>query len=237
MYYGYCRISTPKQNINRQIRNILSICPDAKIITEVYTGTKLQGRKELDKLLKIVGSGDTIIFDSVSRMSRDAEEGFLLYQELFLRGINLIFIKEPHINTDTYKNALQQQITLTGTNVDFILEGINKYLLSLAKEQIRLAFEQSEKEVQDLRQRTKEGLQTARLNGKQIGQVAGKKLTTKKSVAAKAIILKHNKAFGGSLNDVETIQQTGISKKTFYKYKKELLTDSTSMFTEATSAC
>ena len=229
MYYGYCRISTPKQNINRQIRNILSICPDAKIITEVYTGTKIQGRKELDKLLKIVLSGDTIIFDSVSRMSRDAEEGFLLYQELFLRGINLIFIKEPHINTDTYKNALQQQISMTGTTVDFILEGINKYLLSLAKEQIRLAFEQSEKEVQDLRQRTKEGLQTARLNGKQI--------TTKKSVAAKTIILKHNKAFGGSLNDVETIQQTGISKKTFYKYKKELLTESTSIFTESTSAC
>ena len=109
--------------------------------------------------------------------------------------------------------------------------------MSLAKEQIRLAFEQSEKEVQDLRQRTKEGLQTARLNGKQIGQVAGKKLTTKKSVTAKAIILKHNKAFGGSLNDVETIQQTGISKKTFYKYKNELLTESTSMFTESTSAC
>ena len=70
-------------------------------------------------------------------------------------------------------------IPTTGTNIDCILEGINKYLLSLAKEQIRLAFEQSEKEVQDLRQRTKEGLQTARLNGKQIGQVAGKKLTTK----------------------------------------------------------
>ena len=34
---------------------------------------------------------------------------------------------------------------MTGTNVDFILEGINKYLLSLAKEQIRIAFEQSGK--------------------------------------------------------------------------------------------
>lgn len=101
---------------------------------------------------------------------------------------------------------MQQQITLTGTNVDFILEGINKYLLSLAKEQIRLAFEQSEKEVQDLRQRTKEGLQTARLNGKQIGQVAGKKLTTKKSVAAKAIILKHNKPYH-SLSDMRILHQ------------------------------
>ena len=235
--YGYARISTPKQNIDRQVRNILAAHPQAHMIKEVFTGTKFQGRKELDKLLRTVKPGDTIIFDSVSRMSRNAEEGFLLYQDLFNQGINLVFLKEPHINTDTYKRALQGGIPTTGTNVDFILDGVNKYLLALAKEQIRLAFEQSEKEVQDLRQRTKEGLQTARLNGKQIGQVAGKKLTTKKSVAAKAIILKHNKAFGGSLNDVETIQQTGISKKTFYKYKKELLTESTSMFTESTSAC
>ena len=45
---------------------------------------------------------------------------------------------------------------MTGTAVDFILDGINKYLLELAKEQIKLAFEQSEKEVQDLRQITRE---------------------------------------------------------------------------------
>ena len=62
---------------------------------------------------------------------------------------------------------------MSGTNVDFTLEGVNKYLMSLAKEQIRLAFEQSEKEVQDLHQRTKEGIETARLNGKQIGQKQG----------------------------------------------------------------
>lgn len=41
----------------------------------------------------------------------------------------------------------------------------------------------------------------------------------------KEIILKHNKAFGGSLNDIETIRQAGITRKTFYKYKKELLSN------------
>lgn len=91
----------------------------------------------------------------------------------------LVFLKEPHINTDTYKNALTNGITLTGANVDYILEGVNKYLLALAKEQIKLAFEQSEKEVADLHQRTKEGIETARLNGKQIGQKQGAKLVTK----------------------------------------------------------
>ena len=63
----------------------------------------------------------------------------------------------------------------------------------------------------------------ARLAGKQIGQKPGAKLTTKKSIIAKEIIQKHNKSFGGSLNDAETIRQAGISRKTFYKYKKELL--------------
>ena len=89
-------------------------------------------------------------------------------------------------------------------------------------------FEQSEKELQNLRQRTKEGLLTARLSGRQIGQVRGIKLTTKKSVTAKEIILKHNKTFGGSLNDAEAITRTGISRKTFYKYKKELLLEAAS---------
>ena len=65
--------------MERQIRNILAVFPDAIIIREIYTGTKFQGRKELEKLLKIVQTGDTIIFDSVSRMSRNADEGFQLY--------------------------------------------------------------------------------------------------------------------------------------------------------------
>ena len=219
--YGYTRISTPKQNIDRQVRNILSLYPDAEIIREVFTGTKFQGRKEFDKLLVRIHSEDTIVFDSVSRMSRNAEEGFLMYEDLFCKGINLIFLKEPHINTETYKKALQGGIPTTGTNIDCILEGINKYLLLLAKEQIRLAFEQSEKEVQDLRQRTREGIQSAKLNGKQIGQVQGNHLVTRKSLAAKEIIKKHNKTFGGALNDTETIiLAVEFPEKVFINIKK-----------------
>ena len=101
--YGYTRISTSKQNIERQVRNILEIYPKAHIVKEVYTGTKTEGRKEWNKLYKLVrqeaakGKEITIIFDSVSRMSRNAEEGFKLYEELFTIGINLVFLKEPPI--------------------------------------------------------------------------------------------------------------------------------------------
>lgn len=219
--YGYARISTNKQNIERQIRNIEREYPEAVILREAYTGTKID-RKEWNRLYKTVKSGDTIIFDSVSRMSRNADEGFEVYQTLYNWGVNLVFLKEPQINTDTYRNALENSIPMTGTAVDCILAGINQYLMVLAKEQIRLAFEQAEKEVEHLHQRTREGIQTARLNGKQIGQPQGAKLTTKKSLAAKEIILRHSKDFGGTLSDGEVMTLTGLARNTFYKYKREL---------------
>ena len=74
--YGYCRVSTKKQSIERQVRNILALYPSADIVKETYTGTKLEGRTKFNKILNKVQEGDTIVFDSVSRMSRDAEEGF-----------------------------------------------------------------------------------------------------------------------------------------------------------------
>lgn len=222
--YGYCRISRAKQSIERQIRNIKESFPQAVIIQEVFTRTSLN-RKEWLKLFSKVKAGDTIVFDSVSRMSGNADEGFSAYEELYNKGVNLVFLKEPHINTETYKKAIENNIEMTGSNIDYILEGVNKYLMALAKEQIRLAFEQSQKEVDDLHQRTKEGIETARLNGKQIGQLKGAKLTTRKSIAAKQIILKHSKTFGGNLKDEDVITLTGVNPKTYYKYKKELLSE------------
>ena len=155
-------------------------------------------------------------------MSRNADDGIKLYLELFDKGINLVFLKEHHIDTDTYKSALSNNIQMTGDDVDYILQGINEYLKRLATKQILLAFQQSEKEVQDLHQRTKEGIQTARDNGKQIGQRSGAKLIVKKAQPAKDIIREHNKDFGGSLNDTETMTLAKISRNTFYKYKKQI---------------
>ena len=224
MIYGYCRISTGKQNIERQIRNILKFYPQAEIWQETYTGTKTDGRKKFEQLLKIIKSGDTVVFDSVSRMSRNAEIGFQIYQELYEKGIELVFLKEPHINTATYKKALSNNIEMTGTKTDIILKAINEYLMELAKEQIIIAFEQSEKEVTDLHQRTKEGIETARLKGKQIGQKRGATLTTKKGIKAKAGIKKYSKDFDGTLSDIDCMQLLRISHNTYYKYKKELKT-------------
>ena len=82
MIYGYCRISKAKQAIDRQIRNIKAVFSDAYIIQEVFTRTRMD-RKEWLKLMKIIKPGDTIVFDSVSRMSGNAEEGFAEYERLY----------------------------------------------------------------------------------------------------------------------------------------------------------
>lgn len=221
MIYGYVRVSTDKQNIDRQIRNILAVDASAKIYQEIFTGTKTTGRHEFQKLLNKVQSGDTIIFDSVSRMSRNAAEGFELYKKLFDDGVNLVFINEPYINTDVYKATRDALVPMTNTDVDLILAGVNQYLMKLAEKQVELAFEQAQKERDDLSERTRQGLQTAKLNGKQLGRAKGTVVVTKKSDESKKKILKYSKAFGGDLSDKDLIKLLGIDKNTYYKYKKE----------------
>ncbi len=227
--YGYARISRKSQSIDRQIRNIKAAYPEAVIVQEAYTGTKVEGRKEFEKLLKAVKAGDTIVYDSVSRMSRNAEEGFELYQSLLQRNIELVFLKEPHINTSTYREAAEKQIAAIETGdaatdelLAAITSAINRYMLRLAERQIQLAFDQAQKEVDDLHQRTREGIATAKLAGKQIGGVPGKKLNVKKAEPAKQLILKHSRDFGGTLSDAECIRLIGIARNTFYRYKNQL---------------
>lgn len=221
MIYGYARISRKEQSIDRQIRNIKAVYPNAIIVKESYTGTRMD-RPEWMKMNKKVKCGDTIIFDSVSRMSRNSDEGVETYFDLYERGVNLIFLKERYIDTSVYSENMKDKIELHGTDEDEIFKGLNSYFRKLATRQIRISFDQAEKEVQDLHQRTKEGLETARLNGKQIGQRPGSTLHVKKKAPAQEKILKYSKDFNGSLSDIECMKLVGVSRNTYYKYKKEL---------------
>lgn len=220
--YGYARISRPTQKIERQIQNIIREYPNASIKQEAYTGTKIEGRKEFKKLLDIVKAGDTIVFDSVSRMSRNADDGVKTYFELFEKGVKLIFLKEHYIDTDVYAENLKDKIELQGTDEDEIFKGLNNYFRKLAERQIRIAFEQAQKEVDDLHVRTSEGMREAKRKGKQIGQVAGATLNVKKKEPIKAEIKAKSKDFEGTYTDKDLMKVLGIARNTYYKYKKEL---------------
>lgn len=223
MIYGYARISRKEQNIERQIRNIKKDYPDAMIIQEAFTGTTTE-RPDFQRLKKMLKPGDTLVFDSVSRMSRNAAEGFQEYVSLYQNNISLVFLKEPHINTETYKAALSGKVEMTGTDVDIILDAVNRYLMKLAEQQIRLAFEQAQKEVDDLHQRTREGLVTARMNGAKLGRPAGRTNTAREQ-KVKNKMLKRAKAFGGDLSDADCMSVLHVSRGTYYRYKKELLNE------------
>ena len=227
--YAYCRVSTKHQRIARQITNITELYPKAIIIREFYTGTT-QSRPHWEKLMAQIKTGDTIVFDSVSRMSRNAGEGFNDYKMLYKKGIHLIFLNEPLINTSVFDSTRNNFLTInieTGnTAVDSFFQGnielINNFMMALAEEQIKAAFDQAEKEVADLHSRISQGIREAKRNGTQIGLVKGTNLTTKKSMDCKTIIKKHAKDFGGTLDDPDVMKLCGCSRNSYYKYKREI---------------
>ena len=229
MEYGYTRVSTTHQKIARQVTNILAVYPKATIIREFYTGTT-QNRPEWEKFITKVKKGDSIVFDSVSRMARNSTEGFQAYKMLYERGVRLVFLNEPLINTDvldaTKNKLLNINIETGNAAVDTFFKGnielINNFIMALAEEQIKAAFDQAEKEVTDLHSRISQGIREAKKNGVKIGLEKGTILTTKKSIDCKAVIQKFSKDFGGPLDDPEVIKLCGCSRNSYYKYKKEI---------------
>ena len=233
MIYGYCRISTKKQKLERQVDNIKAEFPAAVIVTEEYTGTTCD-RPKFNCLIKKVQPGDTIVFDEVSRMSRNAEDGFRLYEALYEKGVSLVFLKERHIDTDVFRKTLENGVKMTGTDVDRILKGVNEYLMILAKKQIEIAFRSAQNEVDRLHERTAEGVRKAaeRWHREEAageehlkalpGRKQGSTAETKKAAAVKEIIRKYSADFGGTLKDIDVMKIAGCARNSYYKYKREL---------------
>ena len=231
-YYGYARISTKKQSLDRQIENICKYESTAKIIAETFSGTtanRPQWQRLKAETITAVHEGEqvTIIFDSVSRMSRNAAEGVSEYMELYKAGISLIFLKEPYINTEVYRNSFGHIQTVGTAIADIYITATHKVLELLATEQITKAFEQAEKEVKDLRQRTAEGMKASGAAEKISKAKTGMNYTTKKSKEKKELIKALSKDFDGEKTDKECIKLCSISRNSYYKYKAELKAEMT----------
>lgn len=231
--FGYCRVSTKRQSLSRQEENILSEYPNADIRKEQYTGTKIEGRDEFNKLLSELKEGDTVVFDSVSRMSRNKEEGVELYEKLYNKGIKLIFLKENYINTSILDKAVETSNGIDVADGTNVMKTVNTFmkdiLLSMVKDQVAMAFEQSEKEVKDLQKRTAEGIREARRKAKDegrefnIGAKKGVKRETQKGREIKETILKYSRDFNGQMLDKEIMEWKGWARNTYYNHKRELL--------------
>ena len=191
-----------QQKTQRQIDNIKSFDTNAIIYEEKQS--------------------DTIIFDEVSRMSRNADEGYNLYMELMERDVTLVFLKERHIDTDEYKRRTQNHIARVSSSnekMDNLINGIFHLVADFEKENlkdnIRLAFQQAEHERLFLIKRVTEGKSRSE---KPQGRPEGShNIKTDKA----------SKDFDGKFSDAKIMREylKGIARNTYYKYKKELVTE------------
>lgn len=227
--YGYVRVSTKQQKTKRQIDNINDYCSDAIMFIEKQSGKNIENRAKFIELLDKVKSGDTIVFDEVSRMSRNAEEGYNLYMDLYHKGVRLVFLKERHIDTDEYKRRTEKHIEKVKSDnkkienlINGILDLVADFERENLKDNIRIAFDKAEQERLLMIKRVTEGKTKSELHqGRPEGSQNNE---TEKAKHIKKIIREQSKDFDGNFSDKKIIEEyLNVSRNTYYKYKKELI--------------
>lgn len=146
MIYGYARCSTNEktQDINRQVRELKQQgATDTSVYLEYESGTKAD-RIELNKLLNIVQTGDTIISTEVSRITRSTKQLCEIIE----------LAKDKHI-----KLVLGNFVVDCSKELDPMTEGMLKMMG---------VFSELERNI--ISQRVKSGMENAKAKGKTIGR-------------------------------------------------------------------
>ena len=92
MVYGYARVSTADQNLDRQLDALRKYGID-KLYCEKMSGTK-KNRPELDKMLAELSEGDTVVIESLSRLGRSVKNLSELMELYNAKNIRLVSLKE-----------------------------------------------------------------------------------------------------------------------------------------------
>ena len=98
MIYGYARVSTADQNLDRQI-DALNKYGINRLYCEKMSGTK-KNRPELSRVLEILSDGDTLVIESLSRLGRSTKNLAELMETFNSKNIRLVSLKET-IDTTT----------------------------------------------------------------------------------------------------------------------------------------
>lgn len=195
MVYGYARCSTneTRQDIHRQTRELKELgATDNTIYFEYESGTKTN-RAELNKLLSVVDSGDTIVVTEVSRITRSTKQLCDIIE----------LCKEKHL-----KLVIKNSLTIDCSNGE--LDPMTKAFL-----QISGVFAELERNM--ISERIKSGMANAKAKGKQISR--GK--TTKDDIPL-SFQRYYNQYKQGTLNISELARLANVTRPTAYKYIKIL---------------
>lgn len=208
MLYGYARVSSKDQNLDRQIALLIENGVEERNIFREKKSGKNFNREEYQKLLNVLNVGDTVILTELDRLGRNMQEIEKEYQRLVVgRGCHLKFIKEDFLST-----------TSSGDNSLFkdVVQPILLKLMGYMAQQEREKTLQRQRDAYNNMQRDEKGRLIAK-NGKVIGRQA--KYNNLKEDEKKLI----KDWINGKISCLRVSKILTISRPTLYKIKKEYL--------------
>lgn len=144
---GYIRVSTDKQDAEKQRHLLLQYSQQHKLLIDEFIDVEMSSRKNtkerrIDELLAKLVAGDTLIVAELSRLGRNMIEAINIISGLSEKDVKLIFVRQPELST-------------AGPHTKLLL-AIYSYFAEAEREFISL--------------RTKQGLAAAKASGKLLGR-------------------------------------------------------------------
>lgn len=232
MIYGYSHISTSKQNHDSQIEVIQKYYPNC---TNIYkdTGKGTENRKEWNKLKSLAKAGDTIVCEDVYRISGNVAE----YKELFLNGVELVFINNSDADTEKYRQLLSEnaeafvtasKLQTGNPETDSIVHGMLTSIQNLTE---KITIHNMEADIMLAFQKAKNpDMQAHRPSGEPHNTKKGLPYRTANFLQKRIKVMMYSQRFHvGSNNDRETANKLGIARKTVITISKQLLAEKGNM--------
>lgn len=191
--YGYIRVSSKEQNLERQRKAMIEQGIDEKLIFADTVSGKNFNRPDYQLLKRVIRKGDTLYIKELDRLGRNADMIKNEWKELTDTGINIVVLDMPILDTRQYKAGMEKVIS------NIVLE-----LLSYI----------AEKERQSIRKRQAEGIAAAKAKGKHLGRPKATRPAEFEEYYKKVYINKE-------LSAVQAIKGMNLTKTTFYKLKNE----------------
>lgn len=174
----------------------------------------------LDELEKIAQAYDVVVFDSILELDQTNSSNTEIicenYKNLIFKQVDVLFDRSPNCDYSFILNCIEMLKTNGCASDDDSLFQLVIQMQVEAYINIKDATANMKKYAQ---------LSANREKGKAYGRPRGSKSDSEMAVKAKRIILNSSKDFDGSLSDDECIPLTGVSRNTFYRYKKQLKTE------------
>lgn len=198
MIYGYCRVSTKHQNLQRQVDTLLKYGVKKRFIfSDKYSGKTLN-REGLNDLLDHLQTGDTIVIKEIDRLGRNRKETKELILRLIKEDIEIVCLDMPYLKS-------------------FIIDKIKEnegFMEIMANALLDVILEVAEQERKKIISRTTEGRKKAIENGQKFGRPQKVSLEIFKSY--------YDKFIKREMKAVEIQRELGISKQSYYNYVEQL---------------